>query len=648
MRSGGTVTSRLVTWRATPRRRHRRWRAPLLSLAMLAALLCGLAVLSGSAWAGGWTSRTSGITSNLAGVAFTSPSDGWAVGADGTILATTDGGSTWNAQTSGTSGTLYGVAFANASDGWVVGTDGSDDCLILATMNGGTTWNAQPSGTSGTLYGVAFANASDGWAVGTDGTILATTDGGTTWNAQPSGTSGTLYGVAFANASDGWAGGTDGTILATTNGGTTWNAQTSGTTVSLHGVAFANASDGWAVGYEGINSGAIILATTNGGTTWSAPGSGSSGELLGVTCSGASHVWAVGGLAVYAAPRVSTLAARNTTVSAPSLGLGFILASADGGLTWGAQASYANVLSGVAFSDTAHGWAVGIGGTIMAYTCATPVVTVNGAGDAWHSAKVNLAVNVSVDPALTLARLQYSTNGDSSWKDVPGGGSTRTLPISSSGLNNVTVRATDSGGQTGSATVTVKIDRVTPTIGASASGRGWQRRPVTLTFKPKVGPSGVARVQYRVAAAAWKQVKEIGGFYRATIEGQGVHKVRYRVRTNAGLTSEVYRRTVKIDLRAPHLRLASRDLSVTAAAGATLPIMLKWSDNYSSSCRLHVLVTQFGKLKATRQLTVGLGGSWQTVNVPWGTLTGRFTVTLRLYDAAGNLDVAHTSVVASD
>ncbi len=43
---------------------------------------------------------------NLSGVTFVDASHGWAVGASGAILATTDGGATWNAQGSGTSNAL--------------------------------------------------------------------------------------------------------------------------------------------------------------------------------------------------------------------------------------------------------------------------------------------------------------------------------------------------------------------------------------------------------------------------------------------------------------------------------------------------------------------------------------------------------------
>jgi photosystem II stability/assembly factor-like uncharacterized protein len=62
----------------------------------------------------------------------------WAVGTEGTILATEDGGSTWTPQASGTTAELRGILFlADGVHGWVWGEDG-----LLATQDGGKTWRA--------------------------------------------------------------------------------------------------------------------------------------------------------------------------------------------------------------------------------------------------------------------------------------------------------------------------------------------------------------------------------------------------------------------------------------------------------------------------------------------------------------------------
>ena len=48
------------------------------------------------------------------GVSFTDINNGTAVESEGTIIRTTDGGTTWNLQASGTTNTLFGVSFTDA------------------------------------------------------------------------------------------------------------------------------------------------------------------------------------------------------------------------------------------------------------------------------------------------------------------------------------------------------------------------------------------------------------------------------------------------------------------------------------------------------------------------------------------------------
>ncbi len=273
----------------------------------------------------------------LTAVAFSDASHGWAVGSDGMILATTDGGASWRIPTKAANGTLRAVAFSGPTHGWAVGIDG----IIVATTDGGATWSAQNSGSSGSLSGVAFSDPTHGWAVGDTGTILATIDGGATWRAQNSASSASLSRVAFSDPTHGWAVGDKGTILATIDGGATWSAQNSGSSASLSGVAFSDPTHGWAVGDKGT-----ILATVDGGAHWKAQKSSTSEPLWGVSFVDATHGWTVGGL-----------------LKSP------ILATVDGGAHWKAQKSpISGSLYGVSFIDATHGWAVGNKGAIIATT----------------------------------------------------------------------------------------------------------------------------------------------------------------------------------------------------------------------------------------------------------------------------------------
>ncbi len=83
----------------------------------------------------------------------------------------------WFEQTSGTTNWLYGVSFTDSDNGTAVGRNGT----ILRTTNGGTTWTSQTSGTTEQLEGVSFTDSYNGTAVGLNGKILRTTNGGVTF-----------------------------------------------------------------------------------------------------------------------------------------------------------------------------------------------------------------------------------------------------------------------------------------------------------------------------------------------------------------------------------------------------------------------------------------------------------------------------------
>src|SRR5438067_658200 len=84
---------------------------------------------------------------------------------------------------------------ADGRRGWAVGENGSR----VATEEGGGHWTRQAGSTDNPLWGVAFAaDGRRGWAVGKNGSIVATEDGGGHWTRQTSSTDNKLWGVAFA------------------------------------------------------------------------------------------------------------------------------------------------------------------------------------------------------------------------------------------------------------------------------------------------------------------------------------------------------------------------------------------------------------------------------------------------------------------
>jgi photosystem II stability/assembly factor-like uncharacterized protein len=113
-------------------------------------------------------------------VCFPSRTTGWAVGAGGTILTTTDAGRSWTFQQTPTDHDLVAVEFCDALHGLAVGDDGT----IVRTVDGGSHWTTVRSGTTGTLADVCVIDTKRAWAVGWDGVRLQTQDGGKTWKGS--------------------------------------------------------------------------------------------------------------------------------------------------------------------------------------------------------------------------------------------------------------------------------------------------------------------------------------------------------------------------------------------------------------------------------------------------------------------------------
>jgi photosystem II stability/assembly factor-like uncharacterized protein len=141
---------------------------------------------------------------------FTDELNGVIVGAGNSIFFTGDAGLSWTkASISGSAETkLNSVFFSNQKNGWAVGGEGK----ILQTVNGGKTWREQKTDVAVNLTDVFFSNTAEGWAVGDAGTILRTVTQGNIWTDFNAKTSHRLERIFFIGKK-GWAVGFGGTIL---------------------------------------------------------------------------------------------------------------------------------------------------------------------------------------------------------------------------------------------------------------------------------------------------------------------------------------------------------------------------------------------------------------------------------------------------
>jgi photosystem II stability/assembly factor-like uncharacterized protein len=151
-----------------------------------------------------WARSTSGTDVTLRGVAG-SENITVAVGDSGIVLRAVEAtiSSEWSIDTVG-NGNLWAVTLVNNDLGWAVGEEGA----IWSTTDGGLTWLDQSGNVSDTvteiLTDVHFTSAATGYIVGGKGTITTTANGGTNWTVQPAVSPHDLFGINFADQSNAW------------------------------------------------------------------------------------------------------------------------------------------------------------------------------------------------------------------------------------------------------------------------------------------------------------------------------------------------------------------------------------------------------------------------------------------------------------
>ncbi|MCX5831966.1 MAG: YCF48-related protein [Deltaproteobacteria bacterium] len=177
-----------------------------------------------------WVKQFSDLDYILKSVRFCDDKNGWAVGEYGFVYHTDDGGTSWKKQ-AGEFGIseetgeivagnfLFGVFAVNPQTAWAVGIDG----YVTRTVDGGRTWSKVNVPVPKVhLYSVV-SNKTGAIAIGGDGVFVWSYNGGNTWKSpefKPPITYGWLYGLVPRGAASFVAVGLDGAIYVS-NGSTT-------------------------------------------------------------------------------------------------------------------------------------------------------------------------------------------------------------------------------------------------------------------------------------------------------------------------------------------------------------------------------------------------------------------------------------------
>lgn len=235
-----------------------------------------------------WQQAKVPVSVTLTDVTFADASNGWAVGHDGVILSTNDGGAQWSTRFDGNKANALMLADAKAGVGKAQAAGGN---LLADAENAlGDIEAAAKFGPSRPLLGVWFRDARTGYAVGAYGQAFRTTDGGSNWTSMGAGLpnpEGLHYNAIAGGPGNVLAiAGEGGYVYRSQDGGASWQRIETGYSGQLYGVIFT-ARSMLAYGFGGH-----VFRSEDGGASWRETPAVTKKSLVGGAMQGSSVVLA--------------------------------------------------------------------------------------------------------------------------------------------------------------------------------------------------------------------------------------------------------------------------------------------------------------------------------------------------------------------
>ena len=188
-----------------------------------------------------------------------------AVGDEGTIIISSDSGSTWTSTQLPTKTNFNAVCETNNQTLFVAGGESTFAGQIYRSTNGGVNWQLiyEDNASSISFNDICFVNDTIGYAACILGKVFKTIDGGNNWTAISIGNPINLKAMHFINADTGYVGGLTVGLYKTANGGLTWSQAFGYPDNNCSSMYFINDTLGYAGAYSGK-----IYKTINGGQNW--------------------------------------------------------------------------------------------------------------------------------------------------------------------------------------------------------------------------------------------------------------------------------------------------------------------------------------------------------------------------------------------
>ena len=187
----------------------------------------------------------------------------------GSVFVSSNNGSNFTESNVNGIDPMYAIDFPSANIGFAVGANGK----VVKTINGGTTWTNQsnfPSASTNLpLKDVHFLTTATGYIGGNGATVYKTTNGGASWTSTFVSGLWEIQQIYFLNADTGWAIDNNGVVAKTTDGNITWNiTDTIGLNIQVSDLKFYDANFGIACGASNLQSSANYSITRDGGLSW--------------------------------------------------------------------------------------------------------------------------------------------------------------------------------------------------------------------------------------------------------------------------------------------------------------------------------------------------------------------------------------------
>jgi spore coat protein CotH/photosystem II stability/assembly factor-like uncharacterized protein len=257
-------------------------------------------------------------------IQFADTLNGFIVGEHGTILRTTDGGSTWTESNVGLALPLTSIGIASLDNIFV----GAENGFMFQSNDTGKSWLRIMLMQNKNIRGILFESPQNGWMYGDSSLLMKTIDGGVSWTLSQVDSLKNIIGIVRKdqnllnvyfddgnyvysnNEGQTWIMGSDGLNKKITrvksDGISTWIVGENGTvicvpmygeiidcgvgtSVTLRDMEFLNSGEMYVVG-----DGGKIFYTTNSGTDWYSQYTADSHDLYGMAFTNSTHGFAIG------------------------------------------------------------------------------------------------------------------------------------------------------------------------------------------------------------------------------------------------------------------------------------------------------------------------------------------------------------------